>query len=125
MPTVLVVEDHDDFRESLLDLLHLEGWTAIGAKDANMAVDIAKGSQIDVVLTDVLLPGGSGHTLEEVFRTEPGLTGIPFVFMSGSALHLDAVCADRSLLKPFTMDRLRDILAAVGAPPGDAVVRPK
>ena len=107
---MLVVEDHDDFRESLLDLLRLEGWTAVGARSADDAVTIARRQPIDIVLTDLILPGTDGLALERLLRSEAAFADIPFVFMSGYAPHRDAAGEERFLLKPFSVEQLRSVV---------------
>ncbi len=60
-PTVLIVDDHDDFRESAGDLLDAEGFAVLGgAPDGSTAVVEAARLQPDVVLLDVQLPDVDG-----------------------------------------------------------------
>ena len=57
--TVLIVEDDDDMRDLLSDMVEAEGYTAILASSAETALAIA--SDIDIALVDHNLPGMSGR----------------------------------------------------------------
>jgi DNA-binding NarL/FixJ family response regulator len=60
-PTLLIVDDHEDFRSSALTLLELEGFDVIGvAEDGPSALAAAETLRPDVVLLDVQLPGMDG-----------------------------------------------------------------
>lgn len=65
-PTVLIVDDHDDFRESAGDLLDAEGFAVLGgAPDGRTAVVEAARLYPDVVLLDVQLPDVDGFAVAE------------------------------------------------------------
>lgn len=108
--TVLIVEDHEDFREVLSETLRMEGWATVLAKNAEEAIQAAKRAVVHVVLTDVILPSISGIALEQAFYGDPALADIPFVFMTGFAPHLDEVGRHRALMKPFQMTDLCALL---------------
>jgi CheY-like chemotaxis protein len=110
--TVLIVEDHEDFRESLAELLRLEGWATLLAASAEQAIEVARAGRVHVVLTDIVLGRTSGTMLERAFRSDPALEHIPFIFMTGSAPHLEQIGRHRGLLKPFPMENLCAMLAA-------------
>ncbi|HXJ22011.1 MAG TPA: response regulator [Polyangia bacterium] len=104
--TVLIVEDHEDFRELLAETLRLEGWTTVTASDSDDAVRVARTTKVHVVVADIRIPPTSGPALERTFRADPSLTTIPFVFMTGWAPHLDEVGHHRGFLKPFEVSEL-------------------
>jgi two-component system response regulator PilR (NtrC family) len=58
--TVLVVEDQDSARESLAELLRGEGYEVHEAVDGKMAMDLIDKFDLDVVLTDLMMPGANG-----------------------------------------------------------------
>jgi DNA-binding NarL/FixJ family response regulator len=60
-PTLLIVDDHDDFRRSARALLELEGFDVVGvAEDGPSALAAVEALRPDVVLLDVQLPGMDG-----------------------------------------------------------------
>jgi PAS domain S-box-containing protein len=81
--TVLLVEDELAVREMTQVALQRHGYTVLPAASAAEAIRIAKANQgaIDVVLTDVVMPGMSGPQLVEQLRADdPNLAAL---FMSG------------------------------------------
>jgi CheY-like chemotaxis protein len=63
-PTVLIVDDHDGFRESARALLEAEGFTVVGdAADGAAAVAAVARLRPDVVLLDIQLPGADGFAV--------------------------------------------------------------
>lgn len=110
MATVLLVEDHHDFRTSLADILQLEGWTALTAETVDDAWATACSVHIDVVLCDVLLLGSTGLDLKTKFAGDSKLSAIPFVFMTGYPRHVDQLAPAHVLLKPFSIETLRQTL---------------
>ena len=71
-PTVLIVDDHDGFRESARALLEAEGFTVVGdAADGAAAVAEAARLRPDVVLLDVQLPDVDGFAVAEELAVAP------------------------------------------------------
>jgi PAS domain S-box-containing protein len=108
---VLLVEDEDLVRRHMAGILEREGYSVLAADTAAAArARLRSDEAIDLVLTDIVLPGGvSGVKLAEAARAlRPGL---PVVFTSGyseGALEdAGGALADRRLLrKPFRRDEL-------------------
>jgi len=64
--TVLIVDDHEAFRESAATMLEAEGFHVVGqAADGPEALAQAERLQPDVVLLDIQLPGADGFTVAE------------------------------------------------------------
>jgi PAS domain S-box-containing protein len=118
--TVLLVEDDEDFRTLSIGLLQGLGYRVLAAGDAAAAFEtLAAEPAIDLVLTDVILPGDK--TGADVARTvQTDRPDIPVLFMSGyTAGHLDALRSDDApdlplIQKPFSRHvlahRLHEIL---------------
>jgi CheY-like chemotaxis protein len=117
---VLVVEDNAEVRTYSRSLLEEVGYAVLEAADAREAVDILKTeATVDLLFTDVVLPGMSGRALaEEAGRLRPGLE---VLFTTGYArdaiVHGGRLESGVNLItKPFTFDqlarRVRDALDA-------------
>jgi CheY-like chemotaxis protein len=115
--TILVVEDDDRVRETTQTMLHGLGYRTLGAADAfagQAMIGTAPG--IDLILTDVVMPGGmDGWDLGRVIaESHPH---IPVIFCSG---YTDNAVLQRAgqdakirlLNKPFRRDELADAIAA-------------
>ena len=111
--TVLIVEDHEDFRLTLAEILRLDGWRAFVAAGVDEALEVAQRGGIDIVLCDVIMPRKRGPELQRAFALDPALVRIPFVFMTGHAPHAEELAPVPVLLKPFVIDRLAEMLARV------------
>jgi len=108
--TVLVVEDEDAVRVLARRILERQGYTVLDACNGRDAVAIAaRGGRIDLVLTDMVMPGMNGRALAEALAvSRPSL---PVLYMSG---YTDDEIVRRGLLaagggllqKPFTVDSL-------------------
>ena len=114
--TVLLVEDDPALRRLLRRTLAAQRHTVLEAADGFEALELAKRhpGSLDVVLTDVVMPRGSGRELaEELMKLHPQA---PVIFMSGytdDAVLLRGVFAQevKLLRKPFPLAALRDALA--------------
>lgn len=124
---VLLVEDDARVRRAVARMLARLGHEVQVADDAEAAERAVAETAVDLVLTDVVMPGVSGPDLAERLRgTRPGL---PIVFMSGypgrEVERLGMSPSDPFLAKPFTLADLEAKLAEViwiaGSlgPPGD------
>jgi two-component system cell cycle sensor histidine kinase/response regulator CckA len=116
--TILVVEDEGGLRELTRRLLRSQGFNVLVAANAEEALAVVRqNSVIDVVLTDVVMPGASGPQLSrQLFETRPELR---IVYMSGytedSIVHHGVLDPGIDFLhKPFSSDslgrKLREVL---------------
>jgi DNA-binding NarL/FixJ family response regulator len=68
-PTLLIVDDHEEFRTSARTLLELEGFDVVGvAEDGAAALSAAERLRPDIVLLDVQLPGCDGFAIARALR---------------------------------------------------------
>ena len=116
--TVLVVEDDPAVRQLVLDVLGMLGYRALEAAEANAAVKILEsGERIDLLVSDVGLPGMNGRQLADIARQHrPELS---VLFMTGYAEQAASsgfLEAGMDMIsKPFAIDhlatRVREMLA--------------
>ena len=113
--TILVVDDEVDIAASLQERLTMEGYHVLTASDGRKGLRAYHEQQVDLVITDVLMPETDGL---EVVRTLRRLgTVIPIIAMSGGGdrdldflIEATEFGATRTLSKPF---RLEDLVAMV------------
>ncbi|MEN3343301.1 MAG: hypothetical protein V7644_2705 [Actinomycetota bacterium] len=129
--TVLLVEDDGGVRALAEVLLSEVGYAVLAARDGNDALRIVERHEgsIDLLLTDVVMPGLGGVALaEEVRRMRPG---IGVVYMSGyPGDELRGVTGHAGLVaKPFTLETLlrpvRGALDAAAAAQGRVAAAPR
>jgi CheY-like chemotaxis protein len=116
MPTprhgaILVVEDRDDVRQGLAELLELHGYVVLEAANANEAFAHLESSPhgIALILLDLVLPGRGGAEIRAAQLADPQLSAIPIIVVS--AIERDtangaALQASAWLEKPFRCDQL-------------------
>jgi CheY-like chemotaxis protein len=119
--TVLLVEDDNSLRALTAELLRGAGYTVLEAADGNAAIEIANRrlDSIDLVLTDVIMPGMSGGDLIVHLRHLQPKPKLAVLFMSGYAgdfiSRTGVPESDGSVLhKPFTrrslLTKVRSVL---------------
>jgi adenylate cyclase len=117
-PAILVVDDNEDNRYTLVRRLKREGYEAVSeAADGRQALDMLAERGFDLVLLDIMMPGMNGYEVLEQIRTDMELRNIPVIMIS-AVDELDSVVrcielgAEDYLPKPFNPVLLR---ARVGA----------
>ena len=109
--TILLVEDEDSVRQLVRDTLSAKGYQVLEAENGEAGVAAAAGhnGKIDLVITDVVMPGMGGREMvKELFHSRPGTK---VLYLSGYTE--DAIISDGSiekgtafLQKPFTLQSL-------------------
>ena len=106
--TVLVVDDRPDVRLSLIYMLEASGFDVAEAADGDQALDVIARRRVEVVLTDLAMPGMDGRKLTTKLvanRVRPKVS-----VMSGSERlepgDAAVLGADAILAKPFTREQL-------------------
>ncbi len=117
--TVLLVEDEESVRQLVRETLEARGYRVLEAANGNAALALAAAHSdpIHLVITDVVMPGLSGHELaQKLLAARPGLK---VLYLSGYAQ--DAFPATEShkafLQKPFTLQSLSRKVREVLGPP--------
>ncbi len=107
--TVLVVDDDPDVRDYASRVLEEHGYTVLTAADGATALAILReGTQIDVLFTDIVMPGLDG--IEVARRALEQIPRLKVLFASGYAAGLGPV--SRLLKKPYRSRQLADEIAA-------------
>ncbi|MBW4578181.1 MAG: hybrid sensor histidine kinase/response regulator [Tildeniella nuda ZEHNDER 1965/U140] len=117
MKKILVVEDEPSIRESLLELLTVEGFSVLGAANGNVGVQLAQQHLPDLILCDVTMPQLDGYQVLTSLRQQTATAAIPFIFLTARGTKDDfrqgmELGADDFLTKPCTADEL---LAAIAS----------
>jgi two-component system, cell cycle response regulator DivK len=104
---ILVVEDQEDNRQILRDLLTNTGYDMIEAVDGEAAVAIAKRERPDLILMDIQLPILDGYEATRRIKADPDLKKIPIIVVTSYALSGDEPKAreagcDAYVAKPYS-----------------------
>jgi DNA-binding response OmpR family regulator len=114
MPSVLLVEDDENVRETLALNLRAEGYDVRLAADGEAGLESARGEPADVVILDVMLPKLDGLTVCRILRRE---SRVPILLLTARGTETDKIIglemgADDYIVKPFS---LGEFLARVRA----------
>lgn len=104
---ILVVEDHEENRRILRDLLTSGGYEIIEATSGPEGVIVAERQRPDLILMDIQLPGIDGYEATRRIKSNPALRQIPIIAVTSYALSGDDVKAreagcDAYVAKPFS-----------------------
>jgi two-component system cell cycle response regulator DivK len=112
---ILSVEDQEDNRRIIRDLLTSVGYEMIEASDGESGVRLAEEQRPDLILMDIQLPGIDGYEATRRIKARPELHDIPIIVVTSYALSGDdakakAAGSDAYVAKPFSP---RDLLATI------------
>ncbi|HEY6069955.1 MAG TPA: response regulator [Chthoniobacterales bacterium] len=109
---LLLVEDHEDTKRSLTNMLRRRGYEVHAASDIRSALDVAMKTPFDVLVSDIGLPDGSGLDLLKTLRAKRKVFGIA---LSGYGMEEDIRRSNEAgfsyhLVKPVDINKLDSII---------------
>ena len=113
MKTILVIEDDQNIRESIIDLLETANFRVITATNGKEGLEAAVSNYPDLILCDVMMPVMDGYEVITEIRKNKDLKETPFIFLSAKSQKIDVrkgmdLGADDYLTKPFKAQELFD-----------------
>ena len=113
MTTILIVDDEKSMRDFLKILLTKEGYEVIIAGDGNQALSALGKNSVDLVISDIRMPGMGG--LELLAKVKDESDDIPVIMITAFASPNDAVQAMKSgaydyISKPFNVDEIKSVI---------------
>lgn len=112
---VLLVEDDRSVRRYLEVALHRYGYKVITAADGIEGMKHALTSNVDLIITDAIMPHMSGQELARSLRANPKVSKLPIVLLTGQendrATAADKKLIDAFLYKPVNAEDLKRCLA--------------
>ncbi len=129
MPTILIVDDDADFRESLSETLEDLGHDAIVVPSGAAALRVLAQEQVDAVIVDYRMPDMDGIELLKAVRARPALARIPAAMLTAHATSANTIAAMGlgaidHLIKPVGRQDIEALLARM-LPTEDAAARTK
>ena len=113
MPTILIIEDEAKMRRLLELNLGEDGFKTLSAPDAETGLKLLASEQIDLVLTDLKLPGRSGLELLQAAKRQNAALPVVVMTAFGSVeTAVDAMKAGATdyVLKPFSLAEMRMVV---------------
>lgn len=105
-PSVLIIEDNEEIRESTAEILQLSDYEVFTAKDGKSGVSMAIELEPDIILCDIMMPELDGYGVLYLLSKNKKTKDIPFIFLTAKAERTDIrkameMGADDYLTKPF------------------------
>ena len=103
---VLLIEDNQDIRENVTEILSLANYEVIEADNGKVGVELAKKEVPDLIICDIMMPQLDGYGVLHLLSKSPDTSSIPFIFLTAKAEKEDFrkgmnLGADDYLTKPF------------------------
>lgn len=83
MARILVVDDEEDIREALTEILEDEGHDVFEAENGLEVMPMAISARIDLILLDMAMPEMTGFTVMERLNNDPQTANIPVIVVTG------------------------------------------
>jgi two-component system, cell cycle response regulator DivK len=112
---ILVVEDQEDLRGVLRDLLVGSGYTVLEASDGQAGIATAKSDRPDLILMDIQMPVLDGYEATRQIKVDPDLKATPIIAVSSFAMKGDeekarAAGCDHYITKPYSPMQLLRVI---------------
>ena len=101
---VLVIDDDEDIRATLAEILAAEGFQPLEAGNGREGLTILATTRPRVILLDLMMPVMNGWQFREEQRRQPALADIPVIVIT--AYDAPRIDAARVLRKPFDLEQL-------------------
>lgn len=112
--SVMVVDDDEDIRGTLEEVLETAGYSVVIAGNGQEALDLLRGVRPRVIFLDLSMPIMSGREFRAAQLADPELAAIPVVVMTAAdriAEKTEGMQIDEILGKPFKLQRFLDLAA--------------
>jgi CheY-like chemotaxis protein len=106
MKTILVIEDSQEVRENISEILELSSYKVITAEEGKTGVEIALRERPDLIVCDIMMPVLDGYGVLHLLNKHEETYGIPFIFLTAKSDKSDfrkgmEMGADDYITKPF------------------------
>lgn len=104
--TILVIEDQEEVRDNIAELLELSNYNVVQGENGKVGVKLALSNPPDMVLCDIMMPEIDGYEVLYLLSKNPSTASIPFVFLTAKAEMTDLrkgmnMGADDYITKPY------------------------
>ena len=82
MKKILIIEDNQDVRENIAEILELSSYNVVTAENGIVGVEKAKEEYPDLILCDIMMPELDGYGVLKILHNDPKTINIPFIFLT-------------------------------------------
>jgi DNA-binding response OmpR family regulator len=106
MRKLLVIDDHDDIRENIAEILALAGYEVFTAPNGKRGVETALKERPELIICDIMMPELDGYGVLHLLRKNEATLETPFIFLTAKTERADfrkgmEMGADDYITKPF------------------------
>ncbi|HLO49949.1 MAG TPA: EAL domain-containing response regulator [Kamptonema sp.] len=118
MTKILVIEDEELIRETVVELLETYDFQVSAAENGRIGIQMALSETPDLILCDVQMPELDGYEVVQILRQNLLVSSIPFIFLTAQSAKADfrrgmELGADDYLTKPFTKEELLGAIESI------------
>lgn len=117
MKKIVLIEDNQEIRESMAEILNLAGYKVYTAENGKSGASLALEHQPDLIICDIMMPVLDGYGVIHLLHKHMPMHHIPFIFISAKTERMDVrkgmdLGADDYLTKPFDGTELLNVVEA-------------
>lgn len=106
MKTILIIDDNNEIRENIAEILTLGGYKALMAENGKQGIEMAIREKPSLIVCDIMMPELDGYGVLHLLRKNPETENIPFIFLTAKSERSDfrkgmEMGADDFITKPF------------------------
>ena len=106
MKTILLIEDNDDIRENMAEIIEMSNYKVLTAPDGKQGVAQAIEHKPDLIVCDIMMPVLDGYGVIHMLQKNEATQNIPFIFLTAKAERAEIrrgmeLGADDYITKPF------------------------
>ena len=116
MQKILLIEDNDEIRENMAEILDLAGYDVYTAANGKEGIKTAIQEIPDLILCDIMMPVLDGYGVLHMLQKHEALENVPFIFLTAKSERLEVrkgmeLGADDYITKPFDGTELLNAIA--------------
>mgnify|MGYP000861610640 FL=1 len=108
MPRILVVDDSPTENFKISGVLKRHGHEVLAAESGEQAMQVARDSQPDLILMDIVMPGLNGFQATRQLTRDPATSAIPVVMLTAKSQEADRIWGERQGARGYLVKPVED-----------------
>ena len=112
MTKIMIVDDEEDIRVSVGQILEVSGYEVITAEDGQVCFESLQKTMPDLIILDIMMPGMSGWDVAAKIKSNPNWSNIPIVFLTAKgdemSIGVGGLASEDYIVKPFDVGELKE-----------------
>jgi twitching motility two-component system response regulator PilH len=108
MPRILVVDDSPTENFKISGVLKRHGHEVLAAESGEQSLQVARDSQPDLILMDIVMPGLNGFQATRQLTRDPATSAIPVVMLTAKSQEADRIWGERQGARGYLVKPVED-----------------